>query len=317
MLTPALGAAAKLTTLFGAGWKPASSSVTVMVAGVVLSAGTVVADADTVELFFEAGGVVKVTVEVWLIVTSGETITTAVKVTVTGLETYCDLTSNTTSPRAFVIGLALEMPMPVDGVAPRLTVRPGIGLLPASLTVTLTWEVVELSAGTLAGPVVCTEDVLALGSGAVKFTVAVCVIVTPSAGTEAWKVTEPVAPERLTVKVVRPVPSVSKGLGPVMVTPVAPGGTVARVTALPGMGKLPALRTMTLMVDVAMPFASTVSGLADTVEFPALAGGEVNVTVTGPSANGPEVESNAVTVKLVAAVDVMVSVAWPAASVKA
>jgi len=151
-----------------------------------------------------------------------------------------------------------------------------------------------------------TVDLLALGGPGTNSTVGFCVIVTLPM--DAVIVFVSALVERM-VAVVRPLALVTAGVEMVWPVPVDVSTTVA-----PEIGLLLASSTVTVMVDVAVLFATTpVEALTETVECEALGAPGTNVTIgfcvifVTPTV--------AVTVFGSALVEASVPVAWPFASV--
>ncbi len=161
-------------------------------------------------------------------------------------------------------------------VAPReelkATVAPGTGLLLLSRTVTVIVETVTPSATTLVG-LAATVDTLPDGTPAVNVMLAVWVIVTPFAAALITAVPEV---NDVTVATNCPLPSVVPEAGVIVsVDPLVDD----RVTLAPDTRLLFVSRTVTVIVEVDVPFATTLVGLATTVEFVALTALATNVTV--------------------------------------
>jgi hypothetical protein len=189
---------------------------------------------------------------------------------------------------------------------------PLTGLLFASRRVTVIVEVATPLATTVAGLAV-TVEVVADTAPAVKVTEAVGVIVMESVVSVAVIVAVPAVVER-TVPVVWPFASVA-ATGCTIVS-AAPREEVS-VTVLPLTGLLLVSRNVTVIVDVATPSATTVVGLAVTVEVVADTAPAVNVTDAVCVTVIVSVVSVAVTAVVPATVDRIVPVVWPLASVGA
>src|SRR5574341_120587 len=161
-------------------------------------------------------------------------------------------------------------------VAPRLedkvTVAPGTGLLFTSRTVTVIVLTVTPSATTLVGAA-ATVEVPPLTGPAVNVIVGGELIVTPFA---TAVITAPPEVKELTVAINCPLPFVVPEAG--VIVSVAPREEL-RVTTAPLTKLLFTSRTVTVMVLVAVPFATTLVGAATTVEFAALTAPAVNVTL--------------------------------------
>ena len=168
-------------------------------------------------------------------------------------------------------------PVIVDCPAPcpRVTVLPLIGWLAASRSVTVTVEVEVPSAVTEVG-LATTVEVPALTAPAVKDTVAVWVMTKLSVESVAVYVTASTV-ESFTVNVTCPLALV---LPPPVIVELPPLG--ARVTVLPLIGKLEEFKSVTVIVDVAVPFARTEVGLATTVDVPTSTVPTTEVVGAGP-----------------------------------
>jgi hypothetical protein len=192
---------------------------------------------------------------------------------------------------------------------PRLTVLPLTGLPFASRSVTVMVDVATPSATTVVGLAV-TVDALADTAPAVKVTKAVWVTVIVSVVSVPVSVAVPAVVER-TVPVVCPFASVGV-VGCVTVPSVA-----ARLTVFPLTGLLFASRSVTVIVDVVIPSATTVAGLAVTVDAVADTAPAVKVTDAVWVSVIVSVVSVAVIVLVPAVVERIVPVVWPLASVAA
>ena len=195
----------------------------------------------------------------------------------------------------------------VPSVPARLTVLPGTGLLLPSRRVTVIVELATPSATTEVGLAVTVEAV-ADTVPTVKVTAAVCVTVIASVVSVAVIVLVPAVVDR-TVPVVWPFASVGV-VGCVIVPSVA-----ARLTVFPLTGLLFASRKVTVIVDAVVPSATTLAGLAVTVEAVADTAPAVNVTDAVWVSVIVSVVSVAVSVLVPAVVDRIVPVVCPAASV--
>jgi hypothetical protein len=164
----------------------------------------------------------------------------------------------------------------IVSVAPReelnVTLAPCTGLLLASNTVTVMVLVVIPSATTLVGFDI-TVEVAPSGEPAVKVTGAVWEMLTPAA---TALITALPAVVEATVPVVCPAASVTE-TGCVIVS-VGPLEEL-KVTLTPGTGLLLASSTVTVITLVSPPSASTLKGLAETVEVPPLMGPGTKVIV--------------------------------------
>ena len=187
-----------------------------------------------------------------------------------------DFTVKVTTPRALLTPEArLMVGDPGPDVCARVTVLPATGLLSPSFKVTVIVEVVVPSAGTEVGEA-DTVDWAAV-TGPVKVTVAVCVMTREASVVSVAVNTSAPAVVDFTVKVTTP---------RALLTPEArlmvgvPGPDVcARVTVLPATGLLSASSKVTVMVEVAELSATTEVGTATTVDWAAVTGPAVKVTV--------------------------------------
>lgn len=253
------------------------------------------------------GGIVKVTVAVWVTVTLS-VVSVAVKVGVPVVE---DFTVKVTTPEL------LDAPEVAEtvSVGPRLdasvTVLPATGLLLASFRVTAMVEVVEPSAGMEDGEG-DTVDCASLTAPAVNVTVAVGVTVTLSVVSVAVNTSAPAVMD-LTVKVATPELSVVPW---VVLTVGIPGPEVwAKVTDLPGTPLLLASFRVTVTVEVVEPSATTDADEGVTMDCAAVTAPAVKVTVVGSATVTLSVVSVAVKASAPAAMDVTVKVATPELSV--
>ncbi len=245
----------------------ASRTVIVIVLVATPSATTVVGDAVTLEFAALTAPAVNVTVAVEVTFTLPFTTALIVDVPI-----VVDLTVPVICPLAFVVPEDWVM----VSVAPRLddkvTVAPGTGLLLLSRTVTVMVEVVVPSATTLVG-LAATVDVLPDGAPAVNVMLAVWVIATLFA---AALITAVPDVSDVTVAMNCPLAFVVPEAG--VIVSVVPRFD-NNVTLAPATKLLFTSRTVTVMVLVAVPFATTLVGLATTVELVALTAPAVNVTV--------------------------------------
>ncbi len=244
-----------------------SRTVTVMVLVAVPFATTLVGEATTVELVALIVPDVKVTVavDVTLIVPFTTALIVEVPIVV-------DLTVPVICPLAFVVPEGCT----IVSVAPRLddkvAVAPGTGLLLLSRTVTVIVDVVVPSATTLVG-LAATVEVVADGAPAVNVMLAVWVIVTPPATaviTAVPEVNDVTVAINCPLAFVVPLAGVSVSVAPRL---------DESVTLAPDTKLLFTSRTVTVIVLVAVPLATTLVGEATTVEFVALIVPDVKVTV--------------------------------------
>ncbi len=244
----------RVTVAPGTGLLFVSRTVTVMVLVVVPSATTLVGLAATVEVVAEGAPAVNVMLAVWVIVTL---FATAV---ITALPDTKDLTVATNCPLPFVVpetGVIVSVPPRLDD---SVTLAPEIRLLFVSRTVTVIVLVAVPSATTLVG-LATTVEVLPEGGPATNVTVAGLVTFTLPF-TTALIVDVPAVVDR-TVPVICPLAFVvPEGCVIVSVAPRLDD----RVTVAPGTGLLFVSRTVTVIVLVAVPSATTLVGLAATVE---------------------------------------------------
>jgi hypothetical protein len=255
--------AARLTVLPLTGLLFASRKVTVIVDVTTPSAVTLAGLAVTVDALAETAPAVNVTEAVCVIVTVS-VVSVAVIVAVPAV---VDAIVPVVWPFASVAAAGC---VSVPNVVARLTALPFTGLLFASRNVTVIVEVATPSAVTLAGLAV-TVDALAETAPAVKVTLAVCVTVIVSVTSVAVIVLGPAVLDR-TVPVVCPAASVA-ATGCVTVPSVA-----VSVTVLPATGLLLVSRSVTVIVDAAVPSATTLAGLALTIEAASDTGPASHVT---------------------------------------
>ena len=186
-----------------------------------------------------------------------------------------DSTVNVTTPKASDGPEAAE----IVSVAPRLeasvTVLPATAVLLVAFKVTVISEVARPFAGNDVGDAVTVELAAEGGAGALKVTVAVCVMPMLSVESVAVKMAEPVVSD-FTVKVTTP--ETSEGPEAAEMVSAAPR-LEASVTVLPATGLLLASFKFTVIVEAVTPSAVTDVGDAVTVETPALTAPAVKVTV--------------------------------------
>jgi hypothetical protein len=285
-----------------------SRSVTVIVDTATPSAVTVAGLAVTVDVVADTAPAVKVTAAVWVIVIVSVT-SVAVIVLVPAL---VDRTVPVVCPFASVTaaGWVSVSAAPREDV--RLTVLPLTGLLFASRSVIVMVDVATPSAATAPGLAV-TVDALAETAPAVNVTDAVCATVTVSVVSVAVIVLVPAVVER-TVPVVCPAAFVTAaGWTTVSIAP----REEASVTVLPLTGLPLPSRKVTVIVEIAVPSAVTVVGLAVTVDTVGDTAPTVNVTAAVCVTVMLSVVSVAVTVAVPAVVERIVPVVCPLASVAA
>jgi hypothetical protein len=244
-----------------------SRSVTVMSEVAVPSAVRVVGLALTDEVVAETAPAVKVTAAVWVTVIVS-VVSVAVMVLVPAV---VEASVPVVWPLASVAATGC---VTVPSVAARLTVLPLTGLLFASRKITVIVDVATPSAVTVVGLAV-TVDVVADTAPTVNVTEAVWVTVIVSVVSVAVIVAVPAVVEAI-VPVVCPAASVAAAGG---VSVSMPPRDEARLTALPATGLPLASRSVTVIVDVATPSATTVVGLAVTVEALADTAPAVKVTL--------------------------------------
>jgi hypothetical protein len=286
----------------------ASRKVIVIVAVVVPSATTDVGLATTVDVVAETPPVANVTAAVWVTVMVS-VVSVAVSVLVPAV---VDRTVPVVCPLAFVTAAGWTR----VSVAPRddakVTVLPLTGLLLVSRSVTVIVEVATPSAVTVVGLAV-TVDAVADTAPAVNVTAAVCVTVIASVVSVAVSVPVPAVVDR-TVPVVCPLTLVTAaGWTRVSIAP----RDEASVTVLPATGLLLPSRRVIVIVDVATPFATTVVGLATTLDVVADTPPVANVTTAVCVTVIVSVVSVAVTVLVPAVAERMVPVVCPLAFVTA
>jgi hypothetical protein len=247
----------------------ASSSVTVIVAVATPSPKTAAGLAVTVDTAADTAPAVKVT-EAVCVSGSASVASVAEIVLVPAL---VELTLPVTRPSASVgaAGWVIVSGTPRDDR--RVTVFPLTGLPLVSRSVTVIVVVDTPSAVTVLGLAV-TVDVAAETLPGMNVAVAVCVTVTPSDVSIAVIAVVPAVVDR-TVPVVCPFASVTAA-GWTIVS-VAPREE-ANVTFLPATGLLFASRSVMVIVAVVVPSATTVTGLAATVDVLADTAPTVHVT---------------------------------------
>jgi hypothetical protein len=260
---------ANVTVLPLTGLLFASRNVTVIVEVTTPSAATVVGLATTVEVVAETAPMANVTDAVCVSVMVS---VVSVAVSVLG-PAVVDRTVPVVWPAASVAAAGC----PMVSVAPReeanVTVLPLTGLPLASRRVTVIVEVATPSAATVPGAAV-TVDTVADTAPAVNVTAAVWVTTIESVVSVAVSVLGPAVVDR-TVPVVCPLALVAAAGCPIV--SVAPREE-ANVTVLPLTGLLFASRNVTVIVDVVVPSAVTVVGLAVTVDVLADTAPTVHVT---------------------------------------
>jgi len=202
---------------------------------------------------------VNVTVAVCVIVTLS-VVSVAVK---TSAPAVVDFTVNVTTPEASLgPDAALIVGVPGPLVFANVTVFPDTGFPLASFSVTVIVEVVEPSATTDVGNAV-TVDRPASPGVVVKFTVAVCVTVTLSVVSVAVKTSVPSVVD-FTVNVTTPDASLRPDAALIV---GVPGPLVcASATVFPATGLPFASFNVTVIVEVAVPSATTDVGDAVTVD---------------------------------------------------
>jgi hypothetical protein len=248
---------ASVTVLPATGLLLPSRKVIVIVDVVTPFATTVVGAAATVDVVADTAPMTNVTAAVCVIV-----IVSVVSVAVSVLvPAVADRTVPVVCPAALVTAAGWTM----VSVAPRddasVTVLPLTGLLFASRSVTVSVEVATPSAATVPG-LATTVDAVADTAPAVNVTVAIWVTVIVSVVSVAVSVLGPAVVDR-TVPVVWPAALVTAA-GWTRVS-VAPRDDV-RLTVLPLTGLLLTSRSVIVIVEVVVPSAVTVVGLAVTVD---------------------------------------------------
>jgi hypothetical protein len=223
-----------------------------------------------------------------------------------------DRTVPVVCPLAFVTAAGWT----IVSVAPRddanVTDLPATGLLLVSRKVIVIVDVATPSAVTVVG-LATTVDALADTAPAVNVTAAVCVTVIASVVSVAVSVPVPAVVDR-TVPVVCPLTLVTAaGWTRVSIAP----RDEASVTVLPATGLLLPSRRVIVIVDVATPFATTVVGLATTLDVVADTPPVANVTTAVCVTVIVSVVSVAVTVLVPAVAERMVPVVCPLAFVTA
>jgi len=202
---------------------------------------------------------VNVTVAVCVIVTLS-IVSVAVK---TSAPAVVDVTVNVTTPDASLgPDAALIVGIPGPDVFANVTVFPGTGLPFASFNVTVIVDCATPSANTEVGAAV-TVDCAALTAPTVNVTVAVCVTTTLSVVSVAVKTSAPAVVD-FTANVTTPATS----LGPDAALMVGvPGPAVcAKLTVFPGTALPFASFSVTVIVEVVEPSATTDVGDAVTVD---------------------------------------------------
>ncbi len=244
-----------------------SRTVTVIVLVNIPFATTLVGAATTVELVALTAPAVNVTVAVEVTFTLPFTTALIVAVPI-----VVDLTVPVICPLAFVVPEGCT----IVSVTPReelnVAVAPGTGLLFASRTVTVIVETATPSATTLVG-FATTVDVVADGAPAVNVMLAVCVMVTPPATaviTAVPDVNEVTVAINCPLAFVVPLAGVSVSVVPRFDD---------NVTLAPDTKLLFTSRTVTVIVLVDVPLATTLVGLAVTVDRDADTVPATNVTV--------------------------------------
>jgi hypothetical protein len=260
---------ARVTVLPLTGLLLVSRSVTVSVEVVVPSATTVVGAAATVDVVADTTPAVNVTAAVW-VTTMESVVSVAVSVLVPAV---VDRTVPVVCPLALVgvAGCTRVSVAPREDA--RVTVLPLTGLLFASRKVIVSVDVVVPSAVTVVGLAV-TVDAVADTGPAVNVTDAVCVTVMLSVVSVAVSVLVPAVVD-CTVPVVCPLALV--GVAGCTRVSVAPRED-ARVTVFPLTGLLLASRKVMVIVEVVVPSATTVVGLAVTADVVADTAPTVHVT---------------------------------------
>jgi len=240
--------------------------VTVMVLSDTPSATTLVGAATTLDVPPDTAPAVNVIVAVWVIVTPPAT------AVMTAVPEVNEVTVAINCPDAFVVPLAgvkVSMVLPREEL--NVTLAPLTKLLFASRTVTVMVLVAAPFATTLVG-LAATLDVVAEGGPATKVTVAVDVTFTVPFTTALITALPDV--KDLTVPVICPLAFVvPDGCTIVSVVPRLDVST----TVAPGTGLLFTSRTVTVIVEVATPSATTLVGAAATPDVPPEGGPAVNV----------------------------------------